>query len=257
MKTLTTALALALVTSLVGCAAPSSEENENGSDVETRATSEALTTCTPSISAAAITKQIVSVEEPVTLTVELVTISPKPYSMQVSTMTFPSGFMLQSLMTTSCSDTGSGSWKCRHEGHLLAAGAHSGTGAYSMTFASKADANSGCSNGASQRVDFSLQTESFDYYVVDGSGQNGIAIYGDSNYGGWGVQFDQPGAYSFTGNLQGLNDGLSSVRVDKGWKVTLFENANYTGRTMVLTADSPFVGWTFNDMASAMVVERL
>ena len=58
-------------------------------------------------------------------------------------------------------------------------------------------------------------------------------------------------------SLQGLNDGLSSVRVDTGWRVTLFENANFTGRTLVLTADSPFVGWTFNDIASAMVVEKL
>lgn len=164
MKTLL-ALALAFsLTSLVGCASPAEETSD---EPEISTTSEALTTCSPTISAAAVTRQIVSVGEPVTLTVELITISPKPYRMQSSSMTFPAGFTQQSLATTVCADMGS-SWKCRHEGHLLATGATSGTGAYSITFASLADANSGCSNGAAQRVNFSLTTESFGYYTVSG-----------------------------------------------------------------------------------------
>lgn len=255
MTKLSTLLALSLVVATAACAAPSEETGTESE--ETGTTSEALTACSPGITAAAITKQIVSVEEPITLTVELVTISKKPFSYQAQSLTFPAGFVQNSLGTTSCTDTGTGSWRCRHEAQLLAVGAMSGTGAYSMTLAAKADAGSGCTGGATQRIDFSLQTEWFGYYDVDGSGMAGVAIYGASEYGGWAYRFDEPGAYSFTGKWAGLNDQLSSVHVDRGWKITLYEHANFTGRTKVITADTSFVGWDFNDLTSAIVVSRL
>lgn len=248
-----TLFALALLAT-AACAAPTEDQGDDASE-KTGETSQALT-CAPSIRAAAITKQITSVDEPTTLTVELVTISPKPYSLKASSMTYPAGLMLSSLKTTSCADMGT-DWKCRHEGVLLAVGATSGTGQYSMSFTGVADAGSGCGNGGSQKVDFSLTTESWVEYTVDGSGLAPVGLFGDASYAGWGVSVHEAGAWSFTGNLAALNDQLSSVRVASGWKVTLYEHANFTGRTMVLTADSPFVGWTFNDVASAIKVERL
>jgi hypothetical protein len=64
---------------------------------------------------------------------------------------------------TACSDSGT-RWKCRHQGVIENTWATSGTGAYSMALTPVADSGSGCGNGASQRIDFWLTTESFAAY---------------------------------------------------------------------------------------------
>jgi hypothetical protein len=52
-----------------------------------------------------------------------------------------------------------------------------------------------------------------------------------------------------------LNDDVSSIRVNAGYKVTLYEHDNFTGTTLVLTADnSCLVGAGWNDRASSMRV---
>lgn len=167
-----TAFVVALFASSAACAAPVDGEQDateqGDADGEATArTTQAITACAPSITAAAITKQIVSIDQPTTVTVELVTVSPKPYRMNATWMTFPSGFNLRSIATTSCSDMGS-SWKCRHTAVTQRTTAMSGTGAYTMWFSSQADAGSGCSSGATQRVDFSLTTEWFGETSIDG-----------------------------------------------------------------------------------------
>lgn len=58
------------------------------------------------------------------------------------------------------------------------------------------------------------------------------------------------------GNI--TNDNLSSVKVPKGMKVTLYEHGGYTGRTLVLTQDAsaPYlVQNKFNDITSSLFVE--
>ncbi|MBC7380453.1 MAG: RHS repeat protein, partial [Burkholderiaceae bacterium] len=52
-------------------------------------------------------------------------------------------------------------------------------------------------------------------------------------------------------SLLGLNDMLSSIRVSAGWQVTLYENADGTGRSRVVTADVAFLS-DFNDAVSAV-----
>jgi len=51
------------------------------------------------------------------------------------------------------------------------------------------------------------------------------------------------------------NDKLSSLRIPPGWKVTLYQEANFAGKSKVLTADTPYVGNEFNDSVSSIVVE--
>ncbi|MFA6245580.1 MAG: beta/gamma crystallin-related protein [Mucilaginibacter sp.] len=50
------------------------------------------------------------------------------------------------------------------------------------------------------------------------------------------------------------NDNLSSVRVPKGVKVTLYEDANYQGKSRTLTDDCPYLEG-FNDIVSSIRVE--
>jgi len=103
-------------------------------------------------------KSSISVEDPKTLLIEIVTITNIPYKLKVTNLEFPTGFELKSLVTTSCSVVGTTQYKCRHSSLMQENGATSGTGKYAMIFSGEADVGSGCQNGAVKRVDFSLQT---------------------------------------------------------------------------------------------------
>lgn len=48
---------------------------------------------------------------------------------------------------------------------------------------------------------------------------------------------------------------LSSVRIPAGWRVTLYENLNFSGRSVVLTSSSSYLS-TFHDMAGSVVIEE-
>jgi hypothetical protein len=117
--------------------------------------------CNANILQAAITQQIISSADPPTLTVELVTISANPYNLQVTGLTFPDGFILESIATTGCGLVdGTTKMKCRHTVVLLATTATSGTGQYVMSFNAIAGPNSGCANSVSSQG-FSLQTSNW------------------------------------------------------------------------------------------------
>ena len=68
-----------------------------------------------------------------------------------------------------------------------------------------------------------------------------------------------PGSYD-TAALGLADNALSSVQVPKGLRVTLFENANFQGRTLTLTASAKCLGdpeYNFNDITSSIKVERV
>jgi hypothetical protein len=166
--TVQTGLCLALIANITACVDPDAsfgEEAEVLSEETLGATEQAIGTCAYAMAGAAITKQIVSIGQPTQILVELVTVTDKPYKMNVTSMTFPAGFNSVSLATTTCSDSGT-RWKCRHQGVIENTWATSGTGAYSMALTPVADSGSGCGNGASQRIDFWLTTESFAAYEI-------------------------------------------------------------------------------------------
>jgi hypothetical protein len=85
----------------------------------------------------------------------------------------------------------------------------------------------------------------------------GVATtYKDCNYGGSAVALPV-GDYTLAAlNARGiLNDDVSSIRVNSGYKVTLYENDNFGGATLMLTADnSCLVGAGWNDRASSIKV---
>jgi len=87
---------------------------------------------------------------------------------------------------------------------------------------------------------------------------NGVAVaYKDCNYAGYAIGLNT-GTYTLSQlNALGiLNDDISSLKVTAGYKVTLYEDDNFGGASLVLTADDGCLvadGW--NDRASSMKVE--
>lgn len=79
-----------------------------------------------------------------------------------------------------------------------------------------------------------------------------VRIFFDKNYGG-SYQDLGPGSYPLHAISIG-NDELSSVQVPPGWKVTLWQHSNFVGSSLVLTADTPYVGAAFNDVTSSITV---
>ena len=79
-------------------------------------------------------------------------------------------------------------------------------------------------------------------------------VYSDGYYGGADMALT-PGRYDFDQVSAGVgNDTVSSVRVPKGWRVTLFSDANFSGAKKVLTASTDFTA-DFNDLTSSILVE--
>ncbi len=67
------------------------------------------------------------------------------------------------------------------------------------------------------------------------------------------------GKYNYS-NLGIGNDAVSSIRIPRGLRVTLYENANFDGRSAVLKQDANtafFISNQFNDLTSSVVVEKI
>jgi len=80
-------------------------------------------------------------------------------------------------------------------------------------------------------------------------------VYEHANFQGISKEL-LPGSYGIGGF--GLpNDTLSSLKVDKGLKVTLYEHGDGTGRSKTFTSDAAWVGDDFNDITSNIKVELL
>lgn len=87
----------------------------------------------------------------------------------------------------------------------------------------------------------------------------GVAtFYENCDYGGYVVSLGE-GSYNL-GDLQARgigNDAISSLRVQNGYKVTLYFDINFTGTALVKTADDAcLVDDGFNDKATALIIAR-
>ena len=86
-----------------------------------------------------------------------------------------------------------------------------------------------------------------------------ITVYQHTNYRGYSVSFET-GSYSKSQivNLGGKNNDISSVKVDPGYKVTLYTGDNFQGGSLELTADRSnlhSIGW--GDKTSSLEVEEV
>jgi beta-glucanase (GH16 family) len=121
---------------------------------------------------------------------------------------------------------------------------------------------SGLSSGMVIPYHYSYQKNGVQYesanfsYTHSGAATPTVVVYQDCNYGGTSGSFPI-GSYTLAAmQARGVpNDWVSSVRVPAGLKVVLYQNDNYAGTSVTLTADnSCLVGNSFNDQASSMVV---
>jgi hypothetical protein len=91
-----------------------------------------------------------------------------------------------------------------------------------------------------------------------GTTPSGAAIaYKDCNYSGYAAGLSQ-GTYT-TSQLNALgilNNDISSIKVTSGYKVTLYQDDNFSGASLVLTAnDECLVDNSWNDVVSSLKVE--
>jgi hypothetical protein len=83
-----------------------------------------------------------------------------------------------------------------------------------------------------------------------------VIVYADAHFRG-ASQVCGLGAYNLSDLTVG-DDAISSVRVQPGYKVTLFQQADFQGLSRTFTIDAPWVGADdFNDMTSSIRVEEL
>lgn len=84
-----------------------------------------------------------------------------------------------------------------------------------------------------------------------------VTVYKDCNYAGYAVSLN-PGTYTLSQlNALGiLNDDISSLKITAGYKVTLYQNDNFTGSTLTLIGDDDcLVDNTWNDLTTSLKVE--
>jgi chitinase len=94
---------------------------------------------------------------------------------------------------------------------------------------------------------------------ANNNNNNGVTtMYKDCNYGGYAVNLPV-GDYNLGDlNARGiLNDDISSIRVNTGYEIQLFWDANFTGASLVVAGDNSCLvnnGW--NDKATSLKVRK-
>lgn len=91
--------------------------------------------------------------------------------------------------------------------------------------------------------------------VVEELTASNVIVYQDAQYQGWSTEFTE-GAYN-TDRLANVgNDTVTSVIVPDGYKVTLYEDGNFSGKSVILLGDSAGLDG-FNDRVSSLRVEKM
>ncbi len=87
----------------------------------------------------------------------------------------------------------------------------------------------------------------------------GVTVYKDINYKGSSVKYGV-GAHNYNEikrNNPG-DDAISSVKIDPGYRIILYWDPNYRGRSLTLTKDTPnLVIYGANDQTSSLRVEKI
>ena len=81
-------------------------------------------------------------------------------------------------------------------------------------------------------------------------------LYPDKDYGGSSISLGE-GSYTQQelANCGISAKNISSLKVTKGFKITLYENADFTGNSKSWTTDASFVGGDWNDKACSVRIE--
>ena len=93
----------------------------------------------------------------------------------------------------------------------------------------------------------------------DNNSTSGVAtLYEHSNYGGRAVSLEE-GSYDYKDILaKGIvNDQISSLRVSNGYKVTIYDDEGFKGKSKEFTSDASYVGDEMNDKTSSIKIEKI
>ena len=91
------------------------------------------------------------------------------------------------------------------------------------------------------------------------SSTSGVAtFYEHSNYGGWSVSLGE-GSHNYNDIVSAgiKNDAISSLKVPSGYKVTLYNDADFKGDKKEFTSDASYVGDDLNDKTSSIKIEKI
>ncbi|MFH6983528.1 carbohydrate-binding protein [Marinoscillum luteum] len=96
-------------------------------------------------------------------------------------------------------------------------------------------------------------------YQSGGGSSNGVAtLFQHCDYGGYSASLN-PGSYTL-GQLQALgvsNDDISSIQIQSGYQLTMYQHNNFTGNSLVKTSnDNCLVNEGFNDNISSVIVAQ-
>ena len=93
--------------------------------------------------------------------------------------------------------------------------------------------------------------------VGDTANDNVATFYENSNYGGWSVSLPE-GTYNYRDIIaKGIkNDAISSLKVNSGYKVTLYNDEGFNGTSKAFTGDASYVGDEMNDKTSSIKIEK-
>ena len=93
--------------------------------------------------------------------------------------------------------------------------------------------------------------------VGDTTNDNVATFYENSNYGGWSVSLPE-GTYNYRDIIaKGIkNDAISSLKVNSGYKVTLYNDEGFKGTSKAFTGDASYVGDEMNDKTSSIKIEK-
>ncbi len=93
--------------------------------------------------------------------------------------------------------------------------------------------------------------------VGDTTNDNVATFYENSNYGGWSVSLPE-GTYNYGDIIaKGIkNDAISSLKVNSGYKVTLYNDEGFNGTSKAFTGDASYVGDEMNDKTSSIKIEK-
>ncbi|MCA6091027.1 hypothetical protein LE181_02420 [Streptomyces sp. SCA3-4] len=77
-----------------------------------------------------------------------------------------------------------------------------------------------------------------------------VVFFSDANHKGKSAALG-PGRHVLD---ESFNDTISSVRVPKGWTVTLFDGRNFDGESLALKSDALSLGSGINDRTSSLII---
>lgn len=81
-------------------------------------------------------------------------------------------------------------------------------------------------------------------------------LYADSDYRGYSTSLGEGSYTQAELAMYGISaKDISSLKVTKGFKITLYENADFTGNSKSWTTDASFVGGDWNDKACSVRIE--